>query len=237
MRSRPPVIVFVVAALAMLAGCAGFDAPGSGRAAEAPTYRVGDRWVYRAQDGFMTPARWEETHEVLATGADGVTVRVTQKGPALDVVRTEQWAAPGQVRIGALYESETRRFVVPLKRYDFPLAEGKVWNQWVDNTNEATGKSGAINRYARVRGWEKVSTPAGTFDAIEVQVIMHLDDEEFWRWPTDCNYVVWYAPAVRATVREAKDAQYREKGDALDNGWVRTQHALLELVAFTPGGP
>jgi hypothetical protein len=227
----------VAVALAMLAGCAGFDAPGSGRAAEAPTYRVGDRWVYRAQDGFLVPVRWEEAHEVVAIGAEGVTVRVTQKGPTLDVARTEQWSAPGRVKIGALYDSETRRFDAPLKRYEFPLAGGKVWNQWVGNANEATGKSGAINRYVRVRGWEQVTTPAGTFDAIAMDVIMHLDDGEFWRWPTDCSYAVWYAPAVRATVREAKEAQYRERGDALDNGGVRTQHALLELVSFTPGKP
>jgi hypothetical protein len=65
---------------------------------------------------------------------------------------------------------------------------------------------------------------------------MRLDDEEFWRYPTECNYLLWYAPAVRGIVREEKDAQYLEKGDRRDGAVpVRSQHAVLELASFTPG--
>lgn len=224
------------AALVLVGGCAGLGMAGSGPAADAPAYRVGDRWVYRAEDGFRVKTPWEETHEVVAVGADGVTVRVTQKGPSIDVARTEQWPAPGRLKTGALFNSETRRFGTPLILYEFPLAEGKAWNQWVDNYNEATRATGSINRYVRVRGWEKVTTPAGTFDAIAMHVIMRLDDEEFWRDPTTCSYVVWYAPAIRGAVRENRDAQYMEKGGDMDaKTVVRTLHAVLELVSFTPG--
>ena len=235
--SHPLYATVIIGVLATLAGCAGVGAPGSGPAAEAPTYRVGDRWVYRAEDGFRQKTVWDETHEVTAISADGITVQITQKGPSTDVARTEQWAAPGQIKVGAVYDNETRRFVTPLQRYDFPLAAGKVSNQRVDNYNEATKASGNINRYVRVRGWDKVTTTAGTFDALSMQVIMRLDDDEFWRFATECNYAVWYAPAVRGTVREERDAQYREKGgDDMSGGAViRTQHAVMELVSFTPG--
>ena len=115
---------------------------------------------------------------------------ITQKGPApFNATRTELWSAPGQVKVGAAYENETRTFKVPFQRYNFPLASGKVWNQWDDTFNEATSESGQINRYVRLSGWDKVSTPAGTFDAISMQVVMRLDDETFWRWPTTCNYM------------------------------------------------
>jgi hypothetical protein len=235
---RSLYVTMVVSVLAPLAGCAVFSSPGSGPAAEAPAYRVGDRWVYRADDGFRAKTVWDETHEVLAIGTDGITVRITQKGPSTDVTRTESWSAPGQVKVGALYDNETRRFVNPLQRYDFPLAEGKVWNQRVDNYNEATKASGNINRYVRVRGWEKVTTSAGTFDALSMQVIMRLDDGEFWRFATNCNYAIWYAPAVRGTVREERDAQYLEMGgDTGTGGVIRTQHGVLELISFTPGKP
>ena len=87
-----------------------------------------------------------------------------------------------------------------------------------------------------VRGWETVTTPAGTFDALAMHVVMWLDDEEFWRFPTECNYTVWYAPAVRGVVREVKRAQYREKGGDFDSGaQIRTQNAVVELLSFTPG--
>ena len=236
--TRALSVTLFVAALAALAGCVGTLSPGSGPAAEAPVYRVGDRWVYSAEDGFGQKTRWEETHEIMAIGADGITVRVTQKGDTIDVTRTEQWAAPGRVNIGAVCNDQTRRFATPLQRFDFPLAAGKVWNQRVDNFNEFTRATGSINHWVRVRGWEKVTTPAGTFDALSMQVIMRLDDDEFWRFATECNFAVWYAPAVGGSVREEQDAQYVEKsGGPPGNATVRTRHALLELVSFTPGRP
>jgi hypothetical protein len=225
-----------VATVATLSGCAGLESAGSGPAAEAPAYRVGDRWTYRAQDGFLTPERWEETHAISAIGADGIGVRITQHGPARNSARSELWSAPGLVKIGAVFDNETRRFVTPLERYRFPLAAGQSWSRFIDNFNETTNASGQINHYVRVRGWEKVSTPAGTFDALVMHVVMWLDDEEFWREPTQCNYRVWYAPAVRGIVRADKQAHYREKGGDFDSGsQIRTQNAVLELVSFASG--
>ncbi len=234
---RSVIATFTVCSVTALAGCAGGPgSAGSGPSAEAPDYRVGDRWVYHGDDGFRVKTEWDETHEVIAIGPDGITVRITQKGPTTNVTRTEIWAAPGQVKVGAVYDNATRRFAVPLERYDFPLAAGKVWNQRVDNYNEATQASGNINRWVRVGGWEKVATPAGTFDAVSMQVVMRLDDETFWRWPTTCNYAVWYAPAAHGVVREELDAQYAERDGGLDGGAVvRTQHGVLQLISFSPG--
>ena len=73
-------------------GCASWDPGGApGPSAEAPTYRVGDRWVYRWQDGFRVQIVWDETHEVTAVGPQGIAVRVSAKGPTVDVERIEQW--------------------------------------------------------------------------------------------------------------------------------------------------
>jgi len=222
--------------LAVVAGCAGVG--GSGPAAEAPTYHVGDRWVYHGEDGFRVKTLWEETQEVIAVGTEGITVRITRKGPAAESMRNELWAAPGEVKVGSVYDDETRRFATPLVRLDFPLAAGKTWNQRVANYNEATRRDGNINRYGHVRRWEKVSTPAGTFDAVLLQIVMHLDDDDFWRTSTECNYAVWYAPQARAIVRAEERAQYSERDGGLEGGAViRTQNAVVELVSFTPGRP
>ena len=231
------VLVCCAAGLATLAGCAAMDSPGSGRAAEPPAYRVGDRWVYRAQDGwFRLFTNWDETHTISAVNADGVTERVTLKGPTLDVTRSELWPAPGKVKVGAVYEHETRRFATPLDRFRFPLAPGATWSQFVNNVDETNRTSGQINYYLRAQGWETVSTPAGTFDAIVLHVLIWLDDETFWRYPTQCNYTIWYAPAVRGVVREEKRASYQEKGGDMDNSArIPTQNTVLELVSFTPG--
>jgi len=236
MSPRNFLTAFLLTLASLVAGCTGMESAGdlAGLVAAAPTYHVGERWVYRAREGFRSPTVWEETHEVTAAGPEGIVVRVTVKGPTIDGVRYESFSAPGVMRQGSLMDLETRRFATPVDRYRYPLASGETWNQWVNNFNEMTKKEGQINRYVRVGGWEKVSTPAGEFDAIRMRVMMRLDDEEFWRYPTTCNYLIWYAPAVGATVREEKEAQYFEKGEELDgNGAIRSQHTLIELVAYT----
>jgi hypothetical protein len=219
--------------LAVIVGCAS-TIDSRGPAAPAPAYRVGDRWTYDAADGFRQKTRWVETHEIIAVAPTVITVRVTQAGDRVDNVRTELWAAPGLVAVGALYDHETRRFATPLQRYNFPLKPGESWNQWVDNVNESAQSQGAINRYVVVDGWERVATPAGSFNAIRLRVLMRLDDGEFWRGPTTCSDVVWYAPEARAIVRAERDSQFIEL-DGPDSAPVYTQHAVLELRAFTPG--
>ena len=231
---RLAALGFTVAAFAAVGGCAGAPGSGSGPAADAPAYRIGDRWLYHGDDGFRVKTEWDETHEVTAIGPDGIAARITLKG-GLDLTRTELWSAPGLVKIGAVYDNTTRRFEVPLQRYDFPLETGKVWNQWVWNYNEFTKEKGQINRYVSVSGWEKVTTPAGTFDALKMQVVMRLDDETFWRFATTCNYAVWYAPTAKAVVREERRAQYVEKSGEHGGATIRSQYGVIELVSFTPG--
>jgi hypothetical protein len=229
--------VFAASLLVAIAGCSGIM-PGDseGPPVAAPEYRVGDRWEYRAQDGFRLPVVWQEVREVVAAGPDAIRMRVTQSG-GQNTSRMEQFAAPGLLNVGAVFDNETRRFAQPLKRFAFPLTPGESWNQWVTNVNEQTNRQGDINRFVRVGGWRQIPTPAGTFNAIRLTVMMRLDDEEFWRWPTTCTYTIWYAPAVRGVVRADKEAQYLEKGDPLDGAAVfRSQHATLELVRFTAGG-
>jgi len=239
---RATTTFIALATATALAGCAGLDAPGTGGpAAPAPTIRVGDTWVYRATDGFRAPLRWNETHEVVAVAPGAITVRVTETGPDARGARTEVWAAPGQLQSGPVFDDETRRFASPARIYDFPMAPGQRWNQWVDNqwVDRARGgepRAGQINRYVTVGDWKRVPTPAGTFDALMLRVLMRLDDEEFWRYPTTCNYVLYYAPAVGAMVRAEKSAEYWEKGDRRDGfGAIQSQRATLELVSYTRG--
>ena len=227
-------------ALGMLAACAGPEVSVTASpapAAESPQMRVGDRWVYRVREGFRVTQDFEETHTVTAIGVDGITVRVVVTGAGATVERVEKWLDPGRVAQGTLFDVETRRFREPLERYRFPLRSGTSWSQFVDNYDEMTMREGRINRYVRVGGHERITTPAGTYDAIRLNVVMHLDDGEFWRWPTDCTYTVWYAPAVKAAVREVRRADYLEKGSGKDSAArLPSQNAVIELVSFSAGG-
>ncbi len=226
----------VMLAFVALAGCAGVNAPvGGGTSAAAPTFRVGDRWVYHAEDGFRVKTVWDETHEIVSIGPEGITVRVTAKGPSTDVVRTEKWSAPGVVVEGAVYENETDRFDPPLLRYKYPLAGGESWNQRIRDLNKPPGPYGPIVRHVTVEGYETVTTPGGTFDAIRLRVIMELDDETFWRSATNCNNVIWYAPELGAAVREHNESKWREKSENGAAVYHPGQYMDVVLVSFTRG--
>jgi hypothetical protein len=225
-------------ALTTIAGCAGVAPLGTGGApgpaVDAPTLKVGDRWTYKGKDGYRVAILWDETHEITAIGPDGITVRVSAKGPTLDVQRTEVWSAPGVVRIGAVYESETDRYEPALIRYKYPLATGETWSQALRNLNKPATPFGPIQRHVTVGGYESVSTPAGTFNAIKMRIFMQLDDATFWRYATECNYLVWYAPAVGNMVRMEQRSYYRDK-EGMEGVTVPGQNATIELVSYTPG--
>jgi hypothetical protein len=221
---------------ALLGGCAAVTLGSrEGPPVPAPEYRVGDRWVYHVVTGYRQKVEWDETHEVVRIASDGITVNVSVKGPTIDVQRVEKWSAPGVVVQGAVYEAETDRFDPALVRYKFPLATGETWDQRIRDLDQAPGPYGPITRFTSVGRYEKVTTPAGTFDAIGMNVVMQLDDETFWRFPTECNYIVWYSPAVGASVREERRSQWRDKGGQDAVGYHPGQNEVIELVSFSRG--
>ncbi len=227
-------LLALVAVAVLLSGCAGtsFAPAQSGPPVPAPILKVGDRWVYHGIDGYRVKTEWDETHEITAIDATGITVQVTLQGPTLDVRRTEKWSAPGIVLEGAVYAAETDRFEPPLVRYQYPLTVGASWSQRVRNALEPPGPYGPIMRHVSVAGYETVTTPAGSFDAIRLNVIMTLDDETFWRYPTQCEYTIWYSTVVGAFVLERKRSTYLDKGDA-EYAYHPDQNAQIELVSFT----
>ena len=84
-------------------------------------------------------------------------------------------------------------------------------------------------------GRKSTSVPAGAFDTVYVYRIVQLDDDEFWRTRTTRRDAVWYAPDVKAPVREARVAEYTEKGGGRDTSIITTENTIAELVSFKPG--
>ena len=227
---------FVLAVPALAAsGCVSVGGA-AGPPAAAPTVRVGDRWVYNCADGFRVPVTWVETHEVTIIDATGIAVRVTLVGPTMNYNRVELWKAPGVVAIGSVYDdAENREFAAPLIRYQFPLTPGADWRQNIYNMNPENQLRSNVIRYVKVGGYQSITTPAGTFNAIAMRTIMSVDDNNPFRFPTDCNYETWWAPEVGAKVRETKYATYRERGDSMDGVTIRAQNTTIELASYSRG--
>ena len=112
------------------------------------------------------------------------------------------------------------------------MTPGEKWSLFAKQVNLTTKREDPVNYYVNVSGWKKVTTAAGTFDAIGLRIFMRLDDEEFWRSATEANYLFWWAPAVGNTVMEEKEAQYYDKGDPMSRVNYRSEHAVLELQSF-----
>ena len=227
---RRAVLLATPAVLA--AGCVSVGGA-SGPAAPAPTWRVGDRWVYRCADGYRVPVEWMETHRVAAVDASGITVRVTAQG-GVNFERVELLASPGVVKSGAAYDpDETRAFNPPMTRFEFPLTPGTQWSQQLRNLNQQNQLQSTLSRFVKVGGYETVITPAGTFNAITMRTLMSVDDNNPFRWPTQCNYVTWYADAPSNIVRMTKYATYRERGDGMEAAEIRAQNTTIELASYS----
>jgi hypothetical protein len=231
------IVALVALALPCAASIAQTLRGADGPAATAPTPRVGDRWVYHATDGYRKAVAWDETYEVAAIGSEGITVKVGVAGKDLSHTRTEIWSAPGVLAQGAIYEAETRRFDPPWIRYKYPMATGDTWSQSIRDPGRETGPYGPLQSKVTVGGYEQVKTPAGTFNALKLRYFVRLDDETFWRYPTECDYFVWYAPELGVPVRVQKRSSWREKGRSAAGASANNfgQRAIYELVSFKRG--
>jgi hypothetical protein len=207
------------------------------QSAAAPMMQVGDRWVYNVKSGIgLTSTTYQETREVTAVGGDGFKIKVTGKtADGADFSRIEDYVAPFSLRSGTLCLNEPRRYPTPLQRVAFPIAPGQRSSKWVNVVSDPGGNKGQINYSFHTRNWDKLTTPAGAFDAIRVDLLITLDDSGPFRNATNCNFTYWYSPAVRGTVRERRSAQYTEIGEMHQT--IPVLNASYELASFTPGKP
>jgi len=223
--------IFWVTALYCVAASA---AAPTGAGASAPQLAVGDHWQYRITDNLRRGAQSQLDVEVTSVTGGTARLRV-QRGDAggraewIDEVDSE-----GGLTSGSLNREPVRSFNPPAKLLSFPLDKGKTWRQTINTLRKDTGAKDQVLIYGKVNGPAAVSVPAGRFDAIAVYRTVQLDDAEFWRSRTARTDSIWYAPAVKAPVREKREAQYHQRDGSQPQ--VRTESTVLELVSFQPGG-
>ena len=185
--------------------------------------RPGDIWRYRYVSGW----RNQPSREYRVTVTESTAERVVDRLNVDDVASAEDTRAftnvfavtervfPGfVVREVAPYIQAFRpgilgtdlgRLVVPRPNWGFP------WTTWV-----------------KMYGPEPVSVPAGTFDAVRVEIYGDryplqldnmIDPQRFWE-------TVWYAPAIKRSVRHTRSS-VSSRGNPLDRD-------LYELLEFRP---
>jgi hypothetical protein len=231
LRPRSVAPAFGVCALLWLSASA--SAP-VGESVVATQLVVGDHWQYKVTDNLRRGAVSQLDAEVIAVSGRAARIRFNHADASGQREWIDEVDGEGGLSAGSLYGEPPRPFNPPARLLEFPLAKGKTWRQVIDTLRKDTGLKDQILIYGRIDGPAVTTVPAGRFDAVYVYRILQLDDVEFWRTRTSRADSIWYAPAAKAPVREAREATYTEKNGR--NPPVRTESTLRELVSFQPGG-
>jgi len=198
-------LAIVILGSVFVAACATTEPPVSGPAVERPNHRVGDTWVYKRARGDEYSVR------VVEVGSSGyVTQSTTHPGAKFyrDIHGTITKIE------GALAEGSPKN-LVGWKWLDFPMSPGKKFRYRVE------GATAPFSMEAKVLKWEKISVPAGAFEALRIDACYF---NEASRW-YGCGQEWWYAPEVRGFIKR------RTPG-----GWAQVLlDTDFDLVTFAPG--
>jgi hypothetical protein len=206
----------------------------AGGAITAPQLVVGDHWQYRVTDNLRRGIQSQLDVEVIEVSGQAARIRSVRT----DANGRSEWIdevdGNGGLRSGSLNREPVRPFNPSVELFAFPLDKGKVWRQTINTMRKDTGIKDQILIYGKVNGPATITVPAGTFDTVYVYRTVQLDDSEFWRSRTTRRDSIWYAPAVKAPVKEKREGDYHQRDRGMPT--VRTESTLLELVSFRPGG-
>ena len=230
-----PAILVPLTASLLVGACASVGVS-DGPAAPAPTFRVGDRWVYEASDGFRVAVTWTETHEVTAINAEGIAVRVTQIGPTVNsaLYRGLGDARCAEIRSGVRRRNTRLQSAARLLRVSAVSrqAMGRL-AQSVQRHDQEGGTDQPLRHRRRLGqgpdpGRDVRRDPAASADAPRRRGILALSDH------------VQLRALLRARGRGhgacGKRRRVPGKGRrrrARRHGTRTTQHAVLELTSYT----
>jgi len=163
-----------------------------GGSVDRPEIRVGDRWHYEVTDGYSKLKKSLVMEVATVTGERIYTRTSASGGGSLVDVWDRNW---NQLRHG---ENDLTPFY---PSFQFPLEPGKNWS---GSVKYVEGDVITESAKARVSGWERITVPAGTFDAVKVVLTGHFTGPPLGLGQTSTGSterVVWYSPSVRQAVR------------------------------------
>ena len=201
--------------------------------------------VYRVINAYNGEAQGEIQYRVDQVGAGQVVVAVTTNSAYAGLPHTEVYTAEGSwLRHPVVNHDHPTDydFAPPYPAYPFPLDFGKSWSLRVNATNPATGRVNSVRVDGQVAGGERVNTPAGTFDTIKIVRTVYAGDFEIFLKETIISEIDWYAPALGRAVRTERKSGWFDAGRASEgggifggnDGWVRGDWSVYELVSYTP---
>jgi hypothetical protein len=185
-------------------------------AVPAPSFRVGDTWVYTLQDRFDRAMGIAKVTETVTT--------VSEKGIETSITGDPRDTHRRYTRELNVLRGLNMDFDPMVPNYSFPLSPGKRWEGKYTFPSAATGARVNVSQQGRVEGWEEIKVPAGTFKAVKMTLTRDFDgvSPSGMRFSRRFEVTNWYAPEVRWPVRrETKSPSFQDE--------------LVELLEFRPG--
>jgi len=163
--------------------------------ADKPDIQVGDRWSWQHINGMANEKDFTQIEDVIEISDSEIKTRMRVKGQASKLgfaTYTREWNP---------VDVSTAQYSPYLDEIAFPLEVGKKWNSKADKMLFSNGKHGKFMIKGEVVAFEKISVPAGTFDAYKINVVLNASgtDEDANIGNTVEN--IWYAPAVKRYVK------------------------------------
>jgi hypothetical protein len=164
---------------------------------EQPIWRINDTWTYT-----RTAHANAQTH---VTERSKYTLAVSAKTQDHYTVEYSSFDSDGKLSRALQYWSMATNFVnrggnggklQEFLWYKWPLVEGNTWEtMWFHPT------VGEAPWTAKVRGWETVTVPAGTFRAMRIELKNSCYYNSVDAGVCSQTDVVWYSPLVKRHVR------------------------------------
>jgi hypothetical protein len=190
------------------------------QAIKEPTLEPGQQWTFRRMD-LWRHEEIERFHQQLVAQSAGKWQVIWTITESKDIKRRYS-VTPESM------SAQTQGFGSKdmVGRYDplrFPLTVGQTWT--FDYSVKPKAYPVKISQTAKVVGWEKVRTPAGTFDALKVEHQgRYSTTDGNYNWSGQIHEVFWYAPAARRIVKH----DYTDtKGDGTI--WDQWSDELIEI--------
>jgi hypothetical protein len=164
--------------------------PTGAQVADRPQIQVSDSWEYSFRD--TRNSRTGCTYSLTVTGITDDKITVDMQNP--------QHCNIGALGESMVYDKDFNLMyagVTPYRTNAFPLAVGNQWNQKFDINTEANTLL-HNNVTAKVIAIEKVTVPAGTFDAYKVVVERKYSSQYTSGTITETR---WYAPQAKSYIR------------------------------------
>ncbi len=147
---------------------------------DRPEIKIGDRWKMERKDGFTKVVQFTEEIAVVNVAPDKMTITLDGQPSVM---------TPDL----SILENARFQYEQPYDLLKFPLESGKEWSFKPKWKNKQSGQTFSGTFDAEVKGFEKIQTPAGDFDAVKIEAKGYL------AWSVRITY--WYAPKAKAIVR------------------------------------